>query len=452
MKPLFDAGLTDWPQGDRRPRRSLVRRFSVQVSGRKADVGLVQAVRGHNTGGISPSPRASQGHSEIERWLLVGHSDSPSRIRASSRDGTIEIAEVLSARSATAADPAAAAKRVSLLGLLQGSNADRVVLMPEAVLDHDGRALLWTLRSLGARISLVADGIPLGSSGCRPRPRWVGGLELFDVGDRADVGGAGRPTDREPRVSAVITTLNEAESLPQVLERLPGGISEVVLVDGRSTDGTPDVAKAVRPDIHALTQFGRGKGDALRAGFAAAGGDIIVALDADGSTAPEEIPRFVESLIEGADFVKASRLLEGGGSDDITRGRLVGNRALTQFFNLLYGTHYTDLCYGYNAFWRTCLADLALAVPGFEIEAAMHARAALSGLRVREVPSFERSRIAGEGSLVPVRDGPRVLWTIIAERLLSLRQSGEVPYDMPGLFSEPEPAPALASAARSTRR
>lgn len=182
-----------------------------------ADIGWVKAALSHNPGWSHLFQRRSQSHASIERWVFVGEPDSAFRIRAASRDGTIEIAEVLSAHRATAADAAAAAKRVSLLGLIQGSRADRVVLMPEAVLNRDSPALLWTLRSLGAKISLVADGVPL-SSEYRPRPRWIGGLELFDVGGRTDASGAGSPTDGEPRVSAVITTLNEADSLPRLRE------------------------------------------------------------------------------------------------------------------------------------------------------------------------------------------------------------------------------------------
>ena len=92
--------------------------------------------------------------------------------------------------------------------------------------------------------------------------------------------------------------------------RLPGCVDEVVIVDGHSTDDTIAVAQALLPDVRMVTQTGRGKGDALPCGFAAAHGDIIVMLDADGSTDPAEIPIYLQALLAGADFAKGSRFTE----------------------------------------------------------------------------------------------------------------------------------------------
>src|SRR5437868_14684742 len=105
-------------------------------------------------------------------------------------------------------------------------------------------------------------------------------------------------------VSVVIPTLNEAENLPHVLPRIPDWVDEVLLVDGHSTDRTVEVARELRPDIRIMMQEGRGKGAALRTGFTAASGDLIVMLDADGSTDPAEIPAFVGALLAGADLAK----------------------------------------------------------------------------------------------------------------------------------------------------
>jgi glycosyltransferase involved in cell wall biosynthesis len=221
----------------------------------------------------------------------------------------------------------------------------------------------------------------------------------------------------EARVSVVIPTLNEAANLPHVFARLPKGLHEVVIVDGRSVDDTVAVAKALRPDVKIVLEKRRGKGIALAAGFAAASGDIIVMLDADGSTDPAEIPRYVSALLEGADFAKGSRFMPGGATDDITPFRRLGNGALNGAVNVLYGTRYTDLCYGYNAFWNHCLPVLDLGDDhGFEIETVINVRIARAGLQVVEVPSVERERIFGESKLSPVRDGLRVLRTIVRER------------------------------------
>jgi glycosyltransferase involved in cell wall biosynthesis len=231
------------------------------------------------------------------------------------------------------------------------------------------------------------------------------------VRDASTEGGRGRP-----RVSVVIPTLNEERNLPYVLNRLPPSLHEVIVVDGFSTDRTIDVALRLRPDVLIVQQDRRGKGNALATGFDAATGDIIVMLDADGSSDPEEIPRFVRALEEGADFAKGSRFTRGGGSEDITPLRRAGNAALSGAVNVLFGTRYTDLCYGYNAFWRHCLKTLDVDCDGFEVETLMNIRISRARLKVAEVPSFERARIHGESNLQPVRDGTRVLRTILKER------------------------------------
>jgi glycosyltransferase involved in cell wall biosynthesis len=218
------------------------------------------------------------------------------------------------------------------------------------------------------------------------------------------------------RVSVVIPTLNEAENLPHVFPRLPEGLHEVILVDGNSTDGTIEVARRLRPDVHVVKQSGKGKGNALAAGFAAATGDIFVMLDADGSTDAAEIPRFVAALCNGADFVKGSRFAQGGASSDITVTRRIGNWGLNTLVNRLYGTSYTDLCYGFNAFWARCLPYMRVDCDGFEVETLINVRIAKGGLVIHEVPSYERDRIHGRSNLHAVRDGVRVLRTIARER------------------------------------
>ena len=219
-----------------------------------------------------------------------------------------------------------------------------------------------------------------------------------------------------PRVSAIIPAMNEAASLPHVLPSLSRIVDEVVLVDGHSTDDTIAVARELRADIRVVTQTHRGKGNALACGFAVATGDIIVMLDADGSTDPSEIPLFVAKLLDGADFAKGSRYMDGGGSEDLTRTRRYGNAFLTGLVNALFHVEYTDLCYGYMAFWRRCLPQLAVDCTGFEVETLLTVRAARAGLNIAEVPSRERDRIHGESNLRPVHDGLRVLRTILRER------------------------------------
>jgi glycosyltransferase involved in cell wall biosynthesis len=232
-----------------------------------------------------------------------------------------------------------------------------------------------------------------------------------------------------PTVSAVVPALNEERNLPHVFDRIPEDIHQVVLVDGSSTDDTVAIARKLRPDVCVVSQTRKGKGNALACGFEAATGDVIAMIDADGSADPAEIPRFVAALLDGADFAKGTRFQPGGGSADITRLRAHGNQMLTTFFNLCYHRRYSDLCYGYNVFWRRHLPTLGLdtASPlnedgsplwgdGFEIETLIHVRVARAGLRVVEVPSFEHKRIHGVSNLNAIRDGRRVVRTIFAER------------------------------------
>ena len=159
-------------------------------------------------------------------------------------------------------------------------------------------------------------------------------------------------------VSVVIPALNEERCIAWVLERLPEIVGEVILVDGRSTDRTIDIARAIRPDLKVVLEEAPGKGAALRAGFAAATGDYIVMLDADGSMDPDEIERFVDALHDGLEFVKGSRFAQGGGTSDMSVVRRLGNGALRGAVNRLYRTNLSDLCYGFIAFRRDRLSNL----------------------------------------------------------------------------------------------
>jgi glycosyltransferase involved in cell wall biosynthesis len=217
-------------------------------------------------------------------------------------------------------------------------------------------------------------------------------------------------------VSVIIPALNEAKNLVHVLPRIPKDVHEVILVDGFSTDETVQVARELLPNLRVVYQEGPGKGSALRTGFAAATGDIIVMLDADGSTNPAEIPAFVGSLHAGADFAKGSRFLQGGGTADMPFYRRWGNKAFVMLVRLFFGGAYTDLCYGYNAFWTDVLPYLSLDGNGFEIETMMNVRALRAGLKISEVPSFEAERVHGIGRLKTIPDGWRVLKTIFKER------------------------------------
>ena len=218
-------------------------------------------------------------------------------------------------------------------------------------------------------------------------------------------------------VTVVVPALNEAENLAHVLPLIPKWVHEVILVDDHCTDDTVLVAKRLLPGIRVVENTRTpGKGHALQAGFESATGEIIVALDADGSEDPGEIPLFVGALLAGADFAKGSRFIHGGGTSDMPLLRRLGNKGFVLMVRVLYGAHYSDLCYGYNAFWKRVLPQLDLDADGFEIETMLNIRAFKAGLKIKEVPSFEAERIHGVGRLVTFPDGWRVLKTIWRER------------------------------------
>lgn len=233
--------------------------------------------------------------------------------------------------------------------------------------------------------------------------------------------------------------MNEAANLREILPRLPQ-VHEVIVVDGNSVDESVQVAREVLPNVIVVGQTRRGKGNALACGFLVASGDIIVMFDADGSADPAEIPAFVEALVDGADFAKGSRYAAGGASEDLTRLRSLGNSFLNMIANAAFGTRFTDLCYGYNAFWRDLVSVLDLPSvdlsdpingllwgDGFEIETLISSRFAAAAVKTAEVPSVERSRIYGNSHLRTFRDGARVLLTIVAEhkRMRLLRRRSE---------------------------
>jgi glycosyltransferase involved in cell wall biosynthesis len=250
------------------------------------------------------------------------------------------------------------------------------------------------------------------------------------------------------KVSVIIPARNEAANLPHVFGTLPHWVDEIILVDGHSTDDTVEVTQILCPKAKVIAQRGRGKGDALQAGFAAATGDIIVMIDADGSNDGAEIIEFVGALVGGADFAKGSRFSGTGHSDDITGIRRCGNRILNMLVNCMFRTQFTDLCYGYNAFWARHLDVLQINCTGFEIETLMNIRAAKVGLKIHEIPSHERRRIFGTSNLRAFRDGWRILKVIMRERFSDLEERD------PGGLAPTVPIPVLsgisAEAAKAT--
>ena len=219
-----------------------------------------------------------------------------------------------------------------------------------------------------------------------------------------------------PKVTAIICTLNEEESLPNVLTRIPEWVDEIIIVDGHSNDRTVEIAKELCPRVKVLYQPGRGKGDALKHGAKNAAGDIIVTLDADDATDPAEMTKFIEPLIRGYDFAKGSRFI-GGFPLNKSKRRIFGNLAIAGLFDLLFISKYTDLCSGYNAYWKNKMERVDLSsTDGFENEPLFNIRVRKAGLKVIEVGHVDRGRQKGEVKEASWRQGFKAVKGILRER------------------------------------
>lgn len=222
-----------------------------------------------------------------------------------------------------------------------------------------------------------------------------------------------------PDIGIAIPTLNEAENLGLILGKVSEHLEhapELLVIDA-SDDETPLVAAKFGAKV--LRQRGQGKGDALLQAFYALGSDIVVMMDGDASMRPEEIPRFVEAIISGADVAKGSRFLRHGYSEDLSFIRKIGNLLFVSLVNLLWSAEYTDMCYGFMAFKRSALERLKpyLKSKGFQIETEICIRAKKLGMKVVEVPSVELRRIHGRSKLNGMRDTLRIFGAILREFL-----------------------------------
>ncbi len=205
-------------------------------------------------------------------------------------------------------------------------------------------------------------------------------------------------TDRYPKVSVVIPVYNnESRGLEFVLESIPPTVSEVILVvGGRLTEDIALAAEQLFPSVRIVKQTGKHKDEALKEGFARCTGDIITLLAADGTTNPNEIPRFIEALQAGCAFAKGSRFIKGGRSNNSTIIGHLGSYGLSRLVRILFRTQISDPCYGYNAFWRRYLDDVEInrndlfGDSGGNFKTSLCLRLLDSALKVAEVPSVER--------------------------------------------------------------
>jgi glycosyltransferase involved in cell wall biosynthesis len=233
------------------------------------------------------------------------------------------------------------------------------------------------------------------------------------------------------KVSIVIPAHNEEATLPWVLRDLNDTIAglpmhdfDVICVDDHSSDATATVARQLGARVVQNARE-RGKGMALRAGFEAATGDVIVMMDADYSHRPEALPVFLQTLTGDTGLVIASRVF--GGSEEYTHIRALGNVFLSAALGLSTGRYLSDALNGYKAFRRDVFTDFKYTSRAFEIEIELIANALRKGYKVVECSSNERARAGGEAKSKVVRHGTRFLMRIIWEGLRGVKPTSPAP-------------------------
>ncbi len=217
-----------------------------------------------------------------------------------------------------------------------------------------------------------------------------------------------------PEVSIIIPTKNERKNLSRLLPDVKrimektGKSFEIIIADN-SIDGTDRIAE--RHGCRVLRGL-EGKGLALRKAFQKAKGRYVVMMDADLSHRPKELALMIAALDIGYDAAFGSRFILGGGTEDMEWYRKLGNWVFVEAVNLLFGGKFTDLCYGYKAFKKKALERLELKEEGFGIETEMAIESLKKGLRIIEIPSFEKKRWKGRSRLSTFHDGWKILKTI----------------------------------------
>ena len=229
-----------------------------------------------------------------------------------------------------------------------------------------------------------------------------------------------RGTLTDPLLSVVMPAFNEKGTIEEIVRRVAAVPlrTQLIVVDDCSTDGTREILTALQRELGftlLLQERNMGKGAALRRGFEAVRGDLVVIQDADLEYSPEEFPSLIELICQGrADVVYGSRFL--GRHRVFMFTHYAGNRFLTLLTNVLYNTMLSDMETCYKVMRTEVLRSMTLHADGFGIEPELTAKIFKRGYRVYEVPITYDGRGYDEGKKINWRDGVVALWVLLKYR------------------------------------